>query len=683
MGVHASAPPPARYLVEYEFPAGGRLRRAAAAEHPANEPRSATLMSAEQTTVRWSTVSNSQFLDELAKALPADSLLWTVAFIGNPDGHPGWYGREYHGSHDARAVVDGYSRQNAYFSTAALRYIEEPVEENGVTTIRQVIRRRKANFSRLLALVVDDANPDDLEASVSWVLGTSPGKRQVGFFLDESDPDCANLKLVDALVTRMATMGLIGGDRSGNNAVRYVRLPQGENQKPRPTGAFTVKLLHWDPEVRYSLADAAAALSIDLEEIRKIADSPQPVSTGSIHGEQDEKLEQATHNVLAGNDLHDSCNIIAASLIASGTHPGAVVNHLRALMKNSQAPRSERWTARYNDIPRSVETAFQKFSRPAAEVVVAPSTSEIINEPILRDVDDLLANLRSVEFIVDGYFESDALSMIFGPPGSGKSFVALDVACCVATGTPWHGMKVKQGAVIAIVGEGLNGIGRRIKAWSIQNKVSEKLLGGAMHEFGESTDYDVLLDDGTRLAPKAVFGLAASTALGFAVKPRHFAAGIDSPCFRIIESAGYEIVSKGTLGNVPAEDRPADDFEWTEGTPKLRRHLSRERSPSLRKAKIAEFRRKNNGRVVCERCGEDPVLKYNTESAEACIEVHHAKVQVSEMQVGHRTRLEDLQCLCANCHRIVHREMRKAELAMKAFAGAGSDQATTRPPKPE
>jgi 5-methylcytosine-specific restriction protein A len=41
---------------------------------------------------------------------------------------------------------------------------------------------------------------------------------------------------------------------------------------------------------------------------------------------------------------------------------------------------------------------------------------------------------------------------------------------------------------------------------------------------------------------------------------------------------------------------------------------------------------------------------------DACIEVHHHAVAVAKMDGKARTRLADLQCLCANCHRIVHRE---------------------------
>ena len=65
------------------------------------------------------------------------------------------------------------------------------------------------------------------------------------------------------------------------------------------------------------------------------------------------------------------------------------------------------------------------------------------------------------------------------------------------------------------------------------------------HAFGESTDYDVVVDDELRLPPKAVFGLAASEALGFQVQPWQFRGGLDTRCFNTIMNAGYRIVPKG------------------------------------------------------------------------------------------------------------------------------------------
>lgn len=73
---------------------------------------------------------------------------------------------------------------------------------------------------------------------------------------------------------------------------------------------------------------------------------------------------------------------------------------------------------------------------------------------------------REPEFVIDGLIETDTLGMLFGDPGCGKSFVAVDLALCVATGAPFHDRPVKQGSVFFIAGEGHNGLARRFHAWS-------------------------------------------------------------------------------------------------------------------------------------------------------------------------------------------------------------------------
>jgi hypothetical protein len=187
-------------------------------------------------------------------------------------------------------------------------------------------------------------------------------------------------------------------------------------------------------------------------------------------GEQDERLRILTSNIIRGEGLHDSLNMIAASMVASGAKGGAVVNLLRGLMDASLAPKDDRWLARYNDIPRSVSTAQEKFRpTPAAAVVnqVDPETGEIIPErPLFTPVHELLGEIKSIDWLIEGYIEMDALGMLYGPSGGGKSFVAVSMACSIATGTPWFGCKVKQGAVFYIAGEGHQGLARRFAAWS-------------------------------------------------------------------------------------------------------------------------------------------------------------------------------------------------------------------------
>lgn len=181
------------------------------------------------------------------------------------------------------------------------------------------------------------------------------------------------------------------------------------------------------------------------------------------------------------------------------------------------------------------------------------------------------------------------------------------------------------------------------------------LEGEIQHEFGESTDFDVIID-GRRFAPKAVFGLALSLALdGQSVQPKHFTGGEGSTCFKLLRQAGYAVISKDQP--VPTLD-PAGlpDPEWEEGARRLQPHWKRERAAGLAQAKRSQHRR-IYGKLTCERCGLDPVAYFGSPLGEACIEVHHAKVQVSEMADGHVTKLEDLQCLCANCHRFAHKEL--------------------------
>lgn len=89
-------------------------------------------------------------------------------------------------------------------------------------------------------------------------------------------------------------------------------------------------------------------------------------------------------------------------------------------------------------------------------------------------VGDLVGNLQPIRWLVEDYIEQDSLALVFGAPGGGKSFVTVDLACCVATGTAWHGHPVSQGAVFYIAGEGHNGLARRFAAWQTHSGVALK-----------------------------------------------------------------------------------------------------------------------------------------------------------------------------------------------------------------
>ena len=197
-----------------------------------------------------------------------------------------------------------------------------------------------------------------------------------------------------------------------------------------------------------------------------------------------------------------------------------------------------------------------------------------------------------------------------------------------------------------------------VNAAHIWHAAETLLAGHEAHRFGESRDFDVIVD-GARLPPKALFGIAATKALGFPVGPEHFSSGAGKPAFDLLAAAGFPIVHKDgslqTLDEIPVSQ---EDRDWVEGSPRLRLHLARERARGVAQAKKAAFV-SEHGRLFCEHCGMDPVEVFEDPDGAACIEVHHDEVHVSEMKSGHRTRLADLKCLCANCHRYLHRLLKR------------------------
>lgn len=110
-------------------------------------------------------------------------------------------------------------------------------------------------------------------------------------------------------------------------------------------------------------------------------------------------------------------------------------------------------------------------------------------------------------------------------------------------------------------------------------------------------------------------------------------------------------IVSGAVTSIPDDEIDTGEISADEGRLLVARHLRRERSPKLRRTKLARV--KGAGLpIACEVCAFDYGATYGPLGSDY-IEVHHVLPLHASGPV--KTRLEDLVLLCANCHRMIHR----------------------------
>lgn len=78
-----------------------------------------------------------------------------------------------------------------------------------------------------------------------------------------------------------------------------------------------------------------------------------------------------------------------------------------------------------------------------------------------------------ISWLVKHWIQDQALVMVHGPSGGGKTFVTLDWMLHIASGkASWFGHKVKAGNMVYLAGEGHHGLRSRIAAWKHHNSVT-------------------------------------------------------------------------------------------------------------------------------------------------------------------------------------------------------------------
>lgn len=106
---------------------------------------------------------------------------------------------------------------------------------------------------------------------------------------------------------------------------------------------------------------------------------------------------------------------------------------------------------------------------------------------------DELVTLPPMQWLVRGVLPQSGVACMYGPSGSGKSFLGIDLGEHIAGGRWWFGRRVKQAPVVYCALEGEHGLAQRVQAMQRRRGALPKALRFIAQPFA-------LLDDAQALA---------------------------------------------------------------------------------------------------------------------------------------------------------------------------------------
>ncbi|MBZ5794717.1 helicase RepA family protein [Burkholderia contaminans] len=97
----------------------------------------------------------------------------------------------------------------------------------------------------------------------------------------------------------------------------------------------------------------------------------------------------------------------------------------------------------------------------------APAEAQPMRYTLQSAID--VMNAPPMKWLVRDIVPAEGVISVYGPPGSGKSFLVLDLCAAIAEGNDWFGYRAKRANVVYVTLEGEAGLSKRMKAWSAHN----------------------------------------------------------------------------------------------------------------------------------------------------------------------------------------------------------------------
>lgn len=216
--------------------------------------------SGETPAVALTSISNATFIEKLFFGLPPGACIAACIKPGNPDGQTGWFAKPY--------PCATSSTTNNYVNVASFR----PTLDG--------VKARKEDFAASHVIMLDDLGSKIPLAQLgtftpSWLIETSPGNFQGGIIL--SAPITVGEE-ANQLLSALIDAGYCDPG-AGGAMTRWMRLPVGVNGKPKyevGEKPFQCRLAQWNPDLRYSPAEIAQKLGLDMKRTASKAVTTQP-----------------------------------------------------------------------------------------------------------------------------------------------------------------------------------------------------------------------------------------------------------------------------------------------------------------------------------------------------------------------------------------------------------------------
>lgn len=115
-----------------------------------------------------------------------------------------------------------------------------------------------------------------------------------------------------------------------------------------------------------------------------------------------------------------------------------------------------------------------KYSKSEEAIEEAFATAPVVNNLFRQMTDDIWSEQKRQDWLIQGVVERGSMGVLYGPPKTGKSFLALDMALHLAHGIDWCGHRVPEGGVpvFYVAGEGRTGVERRIAGWRLEHGIT-------------------------------------------------------------------------------------------------------------------------------------------------------------------------------------------------------------------